>query len=131
MVGNGGFESDDFLGWTRQGPSVDVHVITNTVSAHSGFATAEMGTVGTLSHISQTLNTIPGTNYLVSFWLKSDGTTPSEFVARWNGTILIDQPGFLAGPWFKLRNIRSRPQAPTCCSTSASGMMWASSISMM
>ena len=103
MVANGGFESDDFLGWTRAGPSVDVHVITNTVSAHSGFATAEMGTVGTLSHLSQTLNTLPGTNYLVSFWLKSDGTTPSEFVARWNGTILIDQPGFTAGPWFNLK----------------------------
>jgi hypothetical protein len=103
MVANGGFESDDFLGWTRSGPSIDVHVITNTVSAHSGVATAEMGTVGTLSHLSQTLNTIPGTTYLVSFWLKSDGTTPSEFVARWNGTVLIDQPGFLAGPWFKLQ----------------------------
>jgi hypothetical protein len=102
-VANGGFESDDFLGWTLQGPTVDIHVITNTVSARSGFAAAEFGTVGTLTHLSQTLHTTPGMSYLLSFWLKSDGTTPSEFVARWNGGILIDQPGFASGTWFTIQ----------------------------
>jgi alpha-tubulin suppressor-like RCC1 family protein len=102
-VANGGFESADFLGWTRQGDFLHNHVVTNAVEAHSGFAAAEMGTVGGVSYIYQMVKTIPGTNYLLSFWLKTDGGTPSEFIARWGGTFLIDEPNFIGGPWINLR----------------------------
>jgi hypothetical protein len=39
--------------------------------------------------MSQNLQTIPGCNYAITFWLNCDGVTPNGFSAMWNGTNLF------------------------------------------
>ena len=39
----------------------------------------------------------PGTQYLFSWWLESDGGTPNEFEASWNGSVLFDQSNIPVG----------------------------------
>lgn len=104
MVGNGGFESGDFLGWTRSGNLIDSLVGTGPITAHSGTYAAQMGPVGTLSFLAQTLNTIPGTNYLISCWLYCNGQTPNEFKVTWNGATLFDDANLPASSaWTNLQ----------------------------
>ena len=49
------------------------------------------GAVGSLSDLSQTLTTIPGQTYTVSFWLNSNGQSPDEVKLSWGGTTIFDQ----------------------------------------
>jgi alpha-tubulin suppressor-like RCC1 family protein len=103
LVGNGSFESGDFLGWTRVGDFKYCGVNTLPSSAHSGTYGAQMGPVGALSSLAQTLNTIPGTNYLLSCWLYSDGDTPNEFKVSWNGVTLFDGVNLATTAWTNLQ----------------------------
>ncbi|SPE63330.1 putative Kelch repeat-containing protein [Verrucomicrobia bacterium] len=99
LVQNGGFETGDFSFWTETGAFSDCFVSTAVSYVHSGRYGAEMGPSGSLSYLSQTLVTMPGQLYLLSFWLDSpDGASPNEFLVAWGGTTLFDQtnlPGFM------------------------------------
>jgi alpha-tubulin suppressor-like RCC1 family protein len=101
IVANGGFETHDFTGWTFVGSFSSV--TTNSASVHSGQCGAQMGQIGSLALLSQTLNTTPGTNYLLSFWLNSDGQVPNEFTASWNGATLLDKTNLPATGWTNLQ----------------------------
>ena len=79
---NGGFETGDFTGWTQFGDSAFDFV--DSSSPHSGNASAFFGAVDS-SGISQTLTTITGQKYEVSFWLANDEGTPNAFSWSWNG----------------------------------------------
>lgn len=80
LVQNGGFETGDFTGWTLMGNAVVTtpfgttiynNVETSTdypLVVHSGNYGAFLGD-NQLATLSQTLPTIPGENYLLSFWL--------------------------------------------------------------
>ena len=67
--------------------------------AHSGSYAADLGPYGSLGFISQTVATTPGARYLFSWWLQSDGGTPNEFQASWNGAVLLDQLNVPAGEY--------------------------------
>lgn len=99
LVVNGGFETGDFTSWTLVGdPSANVvdDIVNNPQFVHSGKFGAHLGQVGLpLGTLSQSVATIPGAYYLLSFWLGSGqpGTptgTPNEFSVSWNGNTLMD-----------------------------------------
>jgi hypothetical protein len=84
---NGGFETGDLTGWgsDQEGASVT----SDQRYVHSGIYGLKLGTVGPLGHLTQTLPTIPGSNYLISLWLNNtNGGSPNEFRVSWNQTLL-------------------------------------------
>ena len=66
---NGGFETGDLTGW---GSDQEGAAVTSDLRyVHSGIYGVQLGTVGSLGHLTQTLPTIPGSNYLISLWLNN------------------------------------------------------------
>jgi len=107
LVGNGGFESGDFTGWDFQGSSNNNFVDSIDTSQYQGGSTipgvddsrfvhseiygAFLGQSGSLAYLSQTLPTLAGDRYLLSFWLVNPAPgTPNEFQATWDGNPLLD-----------------------------------------
>ena len=100
IVLNGGFETGDFTGWSLSGGSTFCapFVATNGQSAcgvvvgppHSGTYYAVLGNNSTDWFLDQTLTTIGGQTYNLSFWLSNNdvgfGITPNDFSVSWNGT---------------------------------------------
>jgi len=96
ILQNGGFETGDFSFWSLSGTSASSYnavVSSSTYSGylvHSGTYGAFLGEAGSLAYLSQTLPTIPGQVYLLSFWFEnpnvifSGGVTPNQFVVNWN-----------------------------------------------
>jgi autotransporter-associated beta strand protein len=85
LVQNGGFEAGSFTNWTQSGGSG--LVTTSSTYVHTGTYGAELGPTS-MGYLSQTLTTVPGQAYVLSFWLK-DGTSSSAtriFLANWNST---------------------------------------------
>jgi uncharacterized repeat protein (TIGR03803 family) len=103
LVQNGGFELGSFADWTGGGNMGDCSVTSLAPFAHSGLYGAELGSVGSLGSISQTLTTTAGELYQISCWLVSDGQTPNEFSISWNGTTLYDQKNAGKTSWNDLQ----------------------------
>jgi hypothetical protein len=104
LVENGGFETGDFTGWLLIGDlaignniynlvTTDDEFIGITEVVHSGNFGAFLGQGGHLASLSQSLFTVPGQRYQVSFWLDNPetGTNPQvqQFMANWDGTNLF------------------------------------------
>lgn len=92
IVVNGGFEAGDLSGWTVSGSLIAADNVLDLPYYHpkEGNWWADFGTVPpTVGSLSQTLPTLAGQNYQVSFWLKYDGDPNAYFKARWNGTPLL------------------------------------------
>ena len=101
LVANPGFETGDFTGWTLTGTT---DAVSNTVVGPAGFNSwlpnsgtyfAALGAAGSDSSLSQTIATTVGQTYTFSWFLGSDGSTPSDFSAFWNGSTilsLVDAP---------------------------------------
>jgi hypothetical protein len=92
VVQNGGFETGDFSDWTLVGAGVSGNYIYNAVESvtsysdtvHSGNYGAFLGDTS-LATLSQNLTTVPGQNYLVSFWLDNPVTGSGQaFQVNWN-----------------------------------------------
>jgi len=101
LVQNGGFETENFTGWTLSGNTSDVLVAASEPDItlnHSGAYGAALGP-STIGYLSQTLPTAAGASYLVSFWLKSDGQTNNYFQATWNGVTIFAQTNLPAAGW--------------------------------
>src|SRR2546425_7961253 len=87
LITNGGFEAGDFTGWTLSG-NVSGSTLVAPIAAHTGNFGALLGAIGSLNFLSQTLTTVPGTAYEVTFWQLFDGGLPNEFSVSWAGTVL-------------------------------------------
>ncbi len=92
IVQNGGFEAGNFTSWTVTGNSGQNSVVSSPSQfVHSGTYGAFLGNVSTLGYASQSLSTVPGQSYLLSFWLNNPNNTaygstvtPNQFVVNWN-----------------------------------------------
>jgi len=54
-----------------------------------GECAAALGAIGSDNILSQTIPTVPGGTYLLSFWEASDGSTPNVFQANWGGSPVL------------------------------------------
>src|SRR6516162_8955961 len=99
---NGGFETGDLTSWG--GDQEGASVISDPRYVHSGSYGVELGTVGTLGHLTQTLPTIPGSNYLISLWINNtNGGSPNEFQVSWNQSLLYDATNMPAMGWSNIQ----------------------------
>jgi len=100
IVQNGGFEAGDFSDWTLAGFGgnpltsfsdgvVDANSFGNAKNiggefVHSGVFGAALGDTN-IATLSQTLPTVPGRKYLLSFWLDNPQSGPGQqFLVNWN-----------------------------------------------
>ena len=96
LVTNGSFETGDFTGWTPVGDTSFNGVcsdgscpISGGWNAEDGVYSAYFGPVGDLGGISQIINTTPGDQYTVSFWLAlPQAGTPNFFQAEFGNAVL-------------------------------------------
>ena len=85
LVQNGGFETGSYLPWTLSdngGPdSVDNGSI---ITPHSGTYAFAFGQASSPAYLSQTLATVPGQAYLLSFWFENAASGSTEqFIVNW------------------------------------------------
>jgi hypothetical protein len=96
---NGGFEAGNFSGWSRSGNQGFTSVTSSPSFVRSGTFAAFLGPIGSDGFLSQTLETIPGKPYIVSFSLRSDGGLPNDFNASWAGTQFFSQTNIPPGEY--------------------------------
>jgi uncharacterized repeat protein (TIGR03803 family) len=97
---SGGFETGTFTNWTQSGYIKGSRVTTSSTYAHSGKYGAELAAGGTMGFLSQTLPTVSGASYVLSFWLDSPfNFTPNDFQVLWNGNVLLDETNLGSVGW--------------------------------
>ena len=90
-VTNSGFESPpDFTGWTHAGDTNGFDGVgMDSAFAHSGMHYAYLGSTPDNGSLSQSLSTMAGQSYSLSFWLANDITAGlpagNYFEVFWNG----------------------------------------------
>jgi hypothetical protein len=100
LVQNGGFETGDFTGWDRSGNAAYTSVTTDSSYVHSGADGLRTGPSGSPGFLAQTMPTIAGQVYFVSFWLDNPKAgTPNAFKASWNGNVYFNQTNLPALGW--------------------------------
>jgi len=91
LLANPGFETGDFSGWILSGSTAFEGVSsTFATTPNSGSYSAFFGAMGSYNLISQTINTVAGDSYNLSFFLDNSGGPYSEAFADWGGTLVWD-----------------------------------------
>jgi len=91
LVLNCGFETMTFENWTLSGDTSLMMVTTD--AHHSGNWGAKIGPVNFPGFLSQTLSTVPGQLYDLTFWLHNTGQ-PNQFLLYWDGTLISTTVNF-------------------------------------
>jgi hypothetical protein len=118
-VGNGGFETGDFTDWTLDGGGYPTNyvggVLPNYIYVHSGAYAALLGEPFVTASLSQTLPTMPGQLYQLSFFMDNPvGGTNNQFEVNWDGTTLFNQ---VNGPPINWTNMTFVVAATTAATT--------------
>ncbi len=102
LIVNCSFETGDFTGWTQGGNTsgtqvtgilfgVDENTLQDeTYDPNSGDYHALLGPVGSDGTLSQTFATTPGVDYAITFYMASEGGSPTDFSAMFSSTTLLD-----------------------------------------
>ncbi|MFN5857244.1 MAG: DUF642 domain-containing protein [Pseudanabaenaceae cyanobacterium] len=101
LVTNGDFNTGNFSGWTKSGNLSLLDVISNTNNLPGGSYHARFGSTGSPGIISQTLNTIAGRSYTLSFFLRESGSgaNRSSVVSVGGNTLFSFLPPANNVPW--------------------------------
>jgi hypothetical protein len=91
LVTDGGFESGDLSGWRQSGNATPYNTEVQMDDPHGGSYYANLGPSGSDGYLTQRLNTVAGELYEITFWLGSDGETPSDFSATFGNDTLFSQ----------------------------------------
>lgn len=91
LVNNGGFETGDFTDWT-----VDLAAAGSNLSViaqpHTGTFSAIFSAEGAnYDEISQSVPTIMGEQYTLSFWIQNLGVGNDSLQVEWEGVNVLDQ----------------------------------------
>jgi subtilase family serine protease len=114
MVQDGGFEVGDFAYWNLFGPFATDNNYADDgtytgLTAFDGTWFAVLGATNALDYLTQTLPTRAGQPYLLSFWLQSadlgGGTTPNQFLVKWNNTTLVNQVNLGVFDWTSMQYV--------------------------
>jgi hypothetical protein len=87
LVNNGDFETGDFTGWTTNFSDTNTFVDVGDNTTKVAF----LGQIGSIGFFSQTLNTMSGQDYTLSYDFLSDGELPNVFQVQVNGNTLFSQ----------------------------------------
>ena len=101
LVANHSFETGDFTSWTVNDPSLFSGVDGTAFFAEDGSNYAYLGAYPDIGSLSQSLSTVGGSFYQLSFWLANDYTPglddSNSFEVFWNGVSILtltDAPVF-------------------------------------
>lgn len=92
LVTNPGFETVNLGGWLtiHAGSGSFIGASNLPGDVHSGSYAAAFAAFGGIDDsIQQTLPTVPGESYSISFWLLNKGGAPNDFSMSWGGTTLF------------------------------------------
>lgn len=92
MIVNGGFETGDFTGWTTvpAGSGSDFGV-DDSLPHNGGHEAFFAGiSIGSYDEFSQSVPTVAGTNYAITFWVSSIGSGPADLQVDWDGNRILD-----------------------------------------
>ena len=90
IVYNPGFETGDFTGWAVTNDDDSDTFVAFTLG-HTGSYAADFSNPDYDGTVAQTLTDVSGQNYTFSFWVETDGGTPSDFSALFNTTALLTE----------------------------------------
>lgn len=89
--------------WTVTDSSAFTNVGHNPAFAHSGNNHANLGATGVIGSISQSITTMAGQMYQLSFWLANDGgAPPNSFQALFNSISLVTLTNAANNPAYTL-----------------------------
>ncbi len=97
IVANPRFETGTFSSWTQSG---NTFMSVGTFSVHSGSYAAWFAQVSSLGYIDQTLASVAGGSYTLSFWLQNGSSGgPNRFEVYWDGSLLYGGSVMAAQAW--------------------------------
>ncbi len=125
LVINGDFETGNFYAWSNNDSSLYYSSVPGGSSyAYSGDYGADLSAAyGSTGQLSQPLATIPGSSYLLSFWLNNLTTMPGNpFSVSWGGTTIWNETNIAATGWTNVQLIVTAASTNTILQFGFSGI---------